>query len=80
MQTKLTLRVDSRLITRAKIHAQQSGKSVSQLVADYFAVMDISSSGELGDLPPITRELHGALAKANVDEADYHTHLEEKYR
>lgn len=80
MRSKLTLRIDSQLITRAKAHARQTGKSVSQLVADYFAVIDTSMSGELDNLPPITRELYGALVNASVDEADYHTHLEEKYR
>ncbi|MEI7833746.1 MAG: DUF6364 family protein [bacterium] len=80
MQTKLTLRVDSSLIDRAKAHAQQTGKSVSQLVADYFAVMDTTTLSEIGNLPPITRELYGSLANAAVDEADYRAHLEEKYR
>lgn len=80
MQTKLTLRVDSRLISRAKAHAQLTGKSVSQLVADYFAIMDTPISSEANELPPITRELYGALANKSVDEADYHAYLEEKYR
>lgn len=79
MQTKLTLRVDSRLINRAKAHARQTGKSVSQLVADYFAVIDTPKSDEIDNLPPITRELYGALANAPVSEADYRAHLEEKY-
>ena len=80
MQTKLTIRVDSRLINRAKAHARQTGKSVSQLVADYFAIMDTPISDEVDNLPPITRELYGALANAPIDDADYHAHLEEKYR
>ena len=37
MQTKLTLRLDDQLINRAKAFASQTGKSVSQLVAVYFA-------------------------------------------
>jgi hypothetical protein len=79
MQTKLTIRVDDRLISRAKAHARRTGKSVSQLVADYFAVLDTPIEDELENLPPITRELHGILAGADVDEEDYRRHLIEKY-
>lgn len=35
--TKLTLRLDSALIHRAKHYAQEQDRSLSQLVADYFA-------------------------------------------
>jgi len=80
MQTKLTLRVDSRLINRAKTHARETGKSVSQLVADYFAILDTPITSEIDNLPPITRELYGALAHAPVDEADYRGYIEKKYR
>ncbi|MBE0418315.1 MAG: hypothetical protein IBX63_11175 [Coriobacteriia bacterium] len=39
MGTKLTLRLDEDLIRRAKRHSARSGKSVSRLVADYFALI-----------------------------------------
>ena len=74
--TKLTLRVDSRLISRAKAHAQLTGKSVSQLVADYFAIIDTPISNEANELPPITRELYGALTDTAVGEADYYAYIE----
>ena len=80
MQTKLTLRVEDRLIRRAKAHARQAGKSVSQVVADYFAVMDQPAAEEKAPLPPLTRALYGALASSRADEADYRAHLEKKYR
>ncbi len=80
MQTKLTIRVDDRLISRAKVHARETGKSLSQLVADYFAILENTSTSDVDNLPPITRELCGALADARVDEADYREHLAEKYR
>jgi hypothetical protein len=79
MQTKLTLRVEDRLIRRAKAHARQAGKSVSQVVADYFAVLD-QPAAEEAPLPPLTRALYGALAPSRADETDYHAHLEKKYR
>ena len=80
MHTKLTLRLEQRLIRRAKTHARRTGTSVSQLVADYFALLDQDSGSGVVPLPPVTRALYGALAPAEVDEADYLAFLEAKYR
>ena len=77
MQTKLTLRLEDQLIERAKVYAQRRGTSVSQLVADYFSLLDTERPNE--DLAPLTRSLRGALKGVHVDEADYRRHLEEKY-
>lgn len=77
-QTKLTLRLDSHLIERAKRIARRQGKSVSKMVADYFRTLD---SGERpdGQLPPLTRSLHGILAGSSLREEDYRRHLEKKH-
>ena len=40
MNTKLTLRLDEELIKSAKMHAKTIAKSVSQMVADYFYLLD----------------------------------------
>jgi hypothetical protein len=77
MQTKLTLRIDAQLIEQAKVHARNRGKSVSQMVADYFALLDRQEPDET--LPPLTRSLHGALRGATTDKGEYRKHLEEKY-
>ena len=77
MQTKLTLRLDAQLIEQAKAHACKRGKSVSQMVADYFAVLDREEQRET--LPPLTRSLHGALGGATLDKDEYRRYLEEKY-
>jgi len=77
MQTKLTLRLDAQLIERAKNHAKDRGKSVSQMVADYFALLGQEEQTET--LAPLTRSLYGALRGADIDEEDYRRHLEEKY-
>ncbi len=78
MQTKLTLRVEQDLVGRAKAYAAQRGKSVSQIVADFFSTLD-QSRAEAEVLPPITQSLKGALRDAEVDERDYRRYLEEKY-
>ncbi len=78
MPTKLTLRLDEALIEHAKRIARQRGKSVSQMVAEYFAVLgELPESGEA--CAPVTHALRGALKGAGVSEVDYRRHLREKH-
>jgi hypothetical protein len=67
MQTKLTLRLDAALIASAKAFARLSGRSVSRMVADYFALLD----AELTDLDhvatPIVSSIRGALSGGDAD-------------
>ncbi len=77
MQTKLTLRMESELIQRAKRHAKQQGKSLSQIVADYFAVFTRDKHGQ--STAPVTESLQGALKESGLDRDSYREHLEEKY-
>ena len=79
MQAKLTLRLDERLIRRAKAHARRTGKSVSQIVADYFAFLGKKSTNGDSRLTPTVRSLKGALSGADVGTEDYHSYLEEKH-
>ena len=79
MQTKLTLRLDDELIDRAKSYARQSGKSVSQLVADYLEMLPEPRERQPRPLTPIVASLRGVLAGSGLDEEDYRRHLEEKY-
>lgn len=66
MNTKLTLRIDEELIARAKQHSARTGKSVSTLVADFFALLE---TGDAGDTPntPRVRSLLGALSGSKTD-------------
>lgn len=83
MQTKLTLRLEQRLIKRAKAYARRSGKSVSELVAEFFGRLEAlpePPSPKLTARSPAVQSLVGALAAGNVDEADYRAHVAEKYR
>lgn len=77
MASKLTLRLDEELIRRAKEHSRRTGRSVSRIVADYFAALG-EAPGE-AKLPPVVSSLKGALRGADVDEEDYRRHLEERY-
>ena len=81
MQTKLTLRLDEELVRRAKAHAKREGKSLSQIVSDYFSLLK-QPSGENREAEPgapLTQSLRGILRGAEVDEEDYRRHLDEKH-
>lgn len=80
MNKKLTLRLDDRLIDRAKRHSDRSGKSISQLVSDYFALIEADEPIPGTELTPRVRAMIGSLKGASVTEEDYRQHLEEKYR
>ena len=79
MQTKLTLRMEQRLVRDAKAYAKRTGRSLSQLVADYFSILAKRSNGDQEDLTPLVRSLKGALGQAEMDDAEYRRHLVEKY-
>jgi hypothetical protein len=80
MQIKLTLRLEDQLIEKAKSYAAHTGKSVSQVVADYFKLL---TNTKMKSVPssstPITKSLRGLLRQSKIDEKDYKKYLEEKY-
>jgi len=79
MNTKLTLRMDDSLIESAKHYSAQSGKSVSQIVADYFTMIKNEQLGDSHHLTPAVRALKGVLADTDADKSDYFKYLEEKH-
>lgn len=80
MQTKLTLRLEDQLIEQAKSYAAQAGKSVSQIVADYFKLLTSEQGKPVSSSTPITQSLRGVLRDSGLDEKDYKKYLEEKHR
>ena len=79
MNTKLTLRLEGELIKSAKKHANSIGKSVSQMVADYFYLLDKKSFKNPLKLTPIVKSLKGSLKHTDINEDDYKSYLEDKY-
>jgi hypothetical protein len=79
MQTKLTLRLEDRLIEQAKAYAAHAGKSVSQIVADYFKLLTAEKVKSDSPSTPVTQSLRGLLRDAKLDEKDYKKYLEEKH-
>ncbi|MBC7292681.1 MAG: hypothetical protein H5T84_01015, partial [Thermoleophilia bacterium] len=63
---KLSLRLDEELIRSAKRHSARTGKSVSRLVADYFALIEARDAGAPTKLTPRVRSLVGVLFDTNV--------------
>ncbi len=87
MQTKLTLRMDEQLVEQAKSVAKTQGKSVSQMVSDYFVVLGASAQPALTRNTknlPVTQSLRGIMANTdatkNVSRDDYHDYLADKYQ
>jgi hypothetical protein len=79
MHTKLTLRVDSDLVQKAKAYGKRRGKSVSQMVADYFRLLEGQQDQSRTEATPLAQSLRGVLRGTAVDEADYRDHLEDRY-
>lgn len=78
MKTKLTLRMDEALVNAAKTEAGRRGKSVSQMVGEFFDSL-AGRKQKTGNMPPITASLVGILKRNNLSEKDYKKHLREKY-
>lgn len=67
MQTKLTLRLEESVIAGAKAFAKRSGRSVSQIVADYFALLDADVTDVDEVTTPIVASIRGSLRDVEVD-------------
>ena len=79
MNTKITLRMDEMLIKKAKSEAGRRGKSVSQMVGEFFAHLGDSNREADFDLPPVTTSLLGVLKGHGIDDSAHKKHLREKY-
>ena len=79
MNTKLTLRLEDHLIKSAKEYSAQTGKSVSKIVSDFFAVIQNEKFKKNSPITPTVQSLKGILKDTGCSENDYKRHLEEKY-
>lgn len=79
MQAKLVLQLDNNLIQQADLYSKRIGKSVSEIVADFFSVLDKEVSKEFTEIAPIVRSLKGSLRNADIGEEDYINYLANKY-
>ena len=75
--------MDKELVEQAKLFSQQTGKSLSKIVSDYFAsLVKKEQKDDDEELTPLVRSLKGILKDADGDVGieDYHKYLEEKYK
>ena len=79
METKLTLRMDEKVINRAKAYARKSGKSVSQLVEDFFVLLGSKEERKAPDITPKVKSLRGVFRGSDFSIDNYRRHLEDKY-
>jgi len=81
MGTKLTLRVDEKLIRTAKRIAQSKRVSLSRMVSDYFKSLSTQQKKEMPE-SPVLSEIAGVLpSKADNKRLlkNYKKHIERKY-
>ena len=81
MNSKLTLNVDKDLAQKAKLYARSRGRSLSDLVENYFKILTSKEQMENEDYPPIVKSLLGAIrAPENLDyKSDLSEQLTKKY-
>jgi Family of unknown function (DUF6364) len=81
MATKLTLRLDETVISKAKRAARIRGVSLSQMVSGYFQA--ISNGKKKTEASPVLAEISGVISqKADTKKlkGGYRKHIKEKYR
>lgn len=79
MLADLTLKIDRELIERAEAFSRKTGRSVSDLIAEYLQRLP-ESSREPEAATPIVSSLRGVLRESGLTEEDYRRHLEERHR
>jgi len=78
MHTKLTLRLDSHLISGAEEYAKAAGKSLSQIVSEYFAALVWPAPKPFAATPTVS-SLKGILKESGGGKRDYLEYLEKKH-
>ena len=61
MDTKLTLTIEKDLIEQAKIYAKSKGRSLSDIVENYFKLLVKQTDDKDQELTPIVKSLQGSI-------------------
>jgi len=78
MDTKLTLKLDSSIIERAKRHAKDKNISLSKMIENYLQALTRKDDTAF-EISPLVKSLSGVL-KNDSDSQDYTDFLSEKYK
>lgn len=81
MTKKLTLKMNDKIIERAKRYAAKRRQSLSQLVEDYFRFLSEKEPAENIQMSPTVEELSGSVSlPSDYDpKTDYSRYLGQKY-
>ena len=81
MNTKLTLSIDGKTVSRAKRYAKARNRSLSKLVESYLQAVTEEEAGE-AESTPLVAELSGVVSAASTKDrrSGYAAYLAEKYR
>ncbi len=77
MDNKLTLKLDSQVIEKAKLYARRKNTSLSKLIESYLEFLTTANHSESGEVTPLVKSLSGVLDSNNIP--DYKKHLNQKY-
>ena len=78
MDAKLTLSIDSSVISSMKGYASENNSSISQIVESFFRNL-LSSQSKNRKISPLVQELSGIIPVEKNDRNDYINYLEAKY-
>ena len=78
MDSKLTLSIDSSVISSMKGYASENNSSISRLVENFFKNL-LASDSKKQSISPLVQELSGVIPVTASDKDDYISYLEEKY-
>lgn len=82
METKLTLKLESSVITRAKGYARKRKTSLSKLVESYLDSVSAPVQDETADISPLVKSLSGKIElPAHFDyKKEYSRYLNKKHK
>jgi len=78
METKLTLKLDQKVIQSIKLYAEKNDRTLSRLVEDYFRKL-IEENATPPKYSPLVEELSGVISEKDLKNMDYVSYLEKKY-
>lgn len=79
MDTKLTLKLNQEIIEKAKEYAKNKNTSLSKLIENVLSRMTASDDFN-PKITPLVDGLSGIIDANEINEDDYRSYLEEKYK
>ncbi|MBK8981672.1 MAG: hypothetical protein IPM38_04955 [Ignavibacteria bacterium] len=81
MNTKLTLKLNNKVIEQAKIYAKEKDTSLSKLIESYLEYLTSKNSSDANEITPLVKSISGVLQSGknlNVKK-EYKKHILKKY-